>query len=201
MSESDLALRAIGGFRLSRAVWLAARLRLADLVGDGAASAGELAAASEADTDAVERLMRALAAFGVFRRDDDGRFGQTPASDAAALGPSALAAGVDRVPARRRDVRGVGRDRVRRPHRPAVVRRPPRRLLGRVLPRARRRRRAVRRGDERDHARVRGRPAGRRRRSPRSRSPSTSAAAREACSGGCWSATRTRAACSSTCPR
>ena len=30
---------------------------------------------------ALERLLQALAAFGVFRREDDGRFGQTPASD------------------------------------------------------------------------------------------------------------------------
>jgi hypothetical protein len=81
MNESDLALRALGGFRLSRAVWLAARLRLADVIGDGAASAGELAAAGGTDTDAVERLMKALAAFGVFRCEPDGRFRQTPASE------------------------------------------------------------------------------------------------------------------------
>jgi len=79
--ESDFALRTIGGFRLSRAVWLAARLRLADLIGDGAASAAELAVATDTDADALERLMQALAAFGVFRREDDGRFGQSPTSD------------------------------------------------------------------------------------------------------------------------
>jgi hypothetical protein len=83
MSSDDtgFALRMLCGFRLSRAVWLAARLRLADLVGDGPSSVTELAAASETDADALGRLMLALAAFGVFTRHDDGRFGQTPASD------------------------------------------------------------------------------------------------------------------------
>ena len=79
--DSDFALRTLGGFRLSRAVWLAARLRLADLVGDAPASVRDIAAASNTDADALERLMRALAASGVFRREDDGRFGQTPTSD------------------------------------------------------------------------------------------------------------------------
>ena len=81
MTDEAFALRILNGFRLSRAVWLAARLRLADLVGDGPAAAAELAAASETDADAVERLMRALAAFGVFRADADGRFLPTPTSD------------------------------------------------------------------------------------------------------------------------
>jgi hypothetical protein len=80
VTASDFALRVLGGFRFSRAVWLAARLRLADLVGDGTASAAELAAAGGTDAGAVERLMNALAAFGVFRRDADGRFRQSPAS-------------------------------------------------------------------------------------------------------------------------
>jgi hypothetical protein len=78
--DADLALRVLTEFRLSRAVWLAARLRLADLVGDGSASVEELAAASKTDTGALGRLMSALAAFGVFKRDGDGRFGQTAAS-------------------------------------------------------------------------------------------------------------------------
>ena len=78
---SDFALRMLGGFRLSRAVWLAARLRLADLVGDGPATVTELAAASRTDPDALERLLDALAAFGIFRRDGAAGFGQTPASE------------------------------------------------------------------------------------------------------------------------
>ena len=81
MADEQLALRLLAGFRLSRAVWLAARLRLADLAGDGPATVRELAAASETDPDALERLLRALAAFGVFRFDVGGRVGQSPASE------------------------------------------------------------------------------------------------------------------------
>lgn len=92
--DTGLALRTVGAFRLSRAVWLAARLRLADLVGEGSASVTELAAASDTDADALERLMQALAAFGVFRREDGGRFAQTPTSEADPFPPFAFAVDV-----------------------------------------------------------------------------------------------------------
>jgi hypothetical protein len=74
-------MRLVEGFRLSRAVWLAAHLRLADLIGNGPASVSEVAGASGTHGDSLERLLNALAAVGVFRRDEDGRFWPTGASD------------------------------------------------------------------------------------------------------------------------
>lgn len=77
----ELSLRAMAGFRLSRAVWLAARLRLADLIAGGRVSGAEIADAAGADRDSLQRLLNALAAAGVFRRGDDGSFGLTAASE------------------------------------------------------------------------------------------------------------------------
>jgi hypothetical protein len=77
----QFSLRVVGGFRLSRAVWLAARLRLADHVGPGPATVADLARACAADAASLERVLNALAAAGVFRRDEHGRVEQTPASE------------------------------------------------------------------------------------------------------------------------
>jgi hypothetical protein len=51
-----------------------ARLRIADLLADGPLDAATLAARTERDADAMERMMRALVALGVFARRRDGRF-------------------------------------------------------------------------------------------------------------------------------
>lgn len=63
----EFAMRVREGLWLSRATWLAACFRLADVVGDGPASAAEIAEASGTHLDSLERLMRVLAAEGVFR--------------------------------------------------------------------------------------------------------------------------------------
>jgi hypothetical protein len=81
VAPQDLALRVLVGFRLSRAVWLAARLRLADLVGPGPTSVAQLARATATDPGSLERLLNVLAAAGVFHRDVDGRFAPTATSD------------------------------------------------------------------------------------------------------------------------
>ena len=81
VEPQTLTLRVLAGFRLSRAVWLATRLRLADLIGPGPTSVTDIARASGTDAGSLERLLNALAAAGVFRRDGYGRFGPTPASD------------------------------------------------------------------------------------------------------------------------
>jgi hypothetical protein len=75
------AVRARTGFWFSRAIWLAARFRLADAVEAGPASATEIARASGTHPDSLERLMCALIAAGLFRRDGDGNYWPTPASD------------------------------------------------------------------------------------------------------------------------
>jgi O-methyltransferase domain/Dimerisation domain len=77
----ELYMRLASGFRLSRAVWLAARFRLADVIGAGPASAAEIARASGTHPDSVKRLLDALTAAGLFRSEGDGLYGPTPASD------------------------------------------------------------------------------------------------------------------------
>ena len=66
---------------VSRSVWAAAELGVADLMADGPKSAAELARACGADAGALKRLLRALAAPACFRREGDGRYGLTPVSE------------------------------------------------------------------------------------------------------------------------
>ena len=58
----------------------AATLRIADLLVDGPRSADALARESRTDRDALRRLLRALAAHGVFAEREDGTFEQTELS-------------------------------------------------------------------------------------------------------------------------
>jgi hypothetical protein len=71
----------VNSFRLSRAVWLAAHFRLADIIGAGPASAAEIAQVSGTHPDAMRRLLDALTAGGLFSTEGDGRYGPTAASD------------------------------------------------------------------------------------------------------------------------
>jgi Dimerisation domain len=78
-----------GGFMLDtlrsfwepRALWAAARLRLADAVGETPRTVEEVAEATRTEPVALRRLLNALAAAGIFRRHPDGRFASTPISD------------------------------------------------------------------------------------------------------------------------
>jgi hypothetical protein len=65
-----------------QAVHVAARLGIADLVADGPKHGAELAAATHADTTSLERLLRALVGLGIFAQDRNGRYAQSPLSDA-----------------------------------------------------------------------------------------------------------------------
>ena len=75
-----LALYQIGiGHYFSRALYLAAKLGIADLLRDGPRSAAELASATQTDAPALRRVLRLLASIGVFEeRADDGRFALSP---------------------------------------------------------------------------------------------------------------------------
>jgi len=68
---------AAGYFR-SRALCAAARLGVADAIGDGRSSVDELAAACQADPASLHRLLRALASFGVVLESAPGKFVLTP---------------------------------------------------------------------------------------------------------------------------
>jgi O-methyltransferase domain len=76
-AEVALYLR---GFQISRMLHVAAELRLADQIGDASRPIAELAAKSGAIPDMLLRLCRALAAFGIFSVDEEGRVSQTPRS-------------------------------------------------------------------------------------------------------------------------
>jgi O-methyltransferase domain/Dimerisation domain len=65
------------GHWVSRAVHVAAKLRVADLLADGPLDAAILAQRTGVHPDALFRLLRALAAVGVFPQQDGGRFGLT----------------------------------------------------------------------------------------------------------------------------
>jgi len=70
----------ISGFLVTQAVYVAARLGLADLLADRPRSVPDLARSLEVDCDALRRLLRVLAGVGVFESDDDELFRQTALS-------------------------------------------------------------------------------------------------------------------------
>ena len=65
-----------------QAIYVAALLRLADLVAPGPKSVAELAEATETHAPSLGRLLRALASIGILAEDLDGRYQPTPLSDA-----------------------------------------------------------------------------------------------------------------------
>jgi hypothetical protein len=64
----------ISGYWTSQAVYATAKLGLADLLGTGAKTAEELAAATGTHARALYRLLRALAGAGLFVEQPDGKF-------------------------------------------------------------------------------------------------------------------------------
>ena len=78
-SAQAAALRqmAAGGW-VAQALYVAAKLGVADLLAEGARRPDEIAAAAGANPDALHRVLRLLASLGVFVEDEFGRFGLTP---------------------------------------------------------------------------------------------------------------------------
>src|SRR2546426_75800 len=66
------------GNQVQQAIYVAAKLGIADLLKDGPKQSEELAQASGAHPRALYRLLRTLASFGVFAEDEQGRFELTP---------------------------------------------------------------------------------------------------------------------------
>jgi hypothetical protein len=83
-------LQLMSGFWISRCVYIAAKLGIADLLKDGPKSAEELAAASGAHAPSLFRVLRALAAVDVLTQSDDNRLGNTPLSETLIDGPGSL---------------------------------------------------------------------------------------------------------------
>jgi len=68
------------GFYLSRALYVAAKLGIADLLAEGPRPAAALAEATHTHASALARVLRLLVTAGVFAEETDGRFALTPVS-------------------------------------------------------------------------------------------------------------------------
>lgn len=92
---------AIFGFTRTQLVFVAAALRIPDLMFEGIDDAQSLAERAGVDADALRRVLRGLAAAGVLTEQDDARYGLTAAGEAlretapGSLRPFALAAGAE----------------------------------------------------------------------------------------------------------
>jgi hypothetical protein len=69
------------GYWVSQALYVAAKLGIADLLKDGPKSSDELAKATGTHVRSLYRLLRALASVGVFVESEDGRFSLTPLAE------------------------------------------------------------------------------------------------------------------------
>jgi hypothetical protein len=74
-------MQMITGFWVSQAIYIAAKLRLADLVKAQPQTAAQLAVATGTHAPSLYRLLRALASVGVFVEDEQQRFALTPLAE------------------------------------------------------------------------------------------------------------------------
>ncbi|OLC54051.1 MAG: hypothetical protein AUH85_12720 [Chloroflexi bacterium 13_1_40CM_4_68_4] len=81
MSGGDRLLDLVNAYRLSRATAVAIELRLPELVADGPSRVEDLARVTAMHAPSLRRLLRALASYGVFAEQADGRFGKTDLSE------------------------------------------------------------------------------------------------------------------------
>ncbi len=91
----------VSGYRVTQALHVVAVLGIADLLGDASRGVDDLAAATDTDAGALRRVLRALAAEGVFVESDDGSFANNELSCAlisdtpGSLRPYAMFVGAD----------------------------------------------------------------------------------------------------------
>jgi hypothetical protein len=71
----------ISGFWISRAIYIIAKLGIADHLAGGPKAAEEIAAATNTNAGAIYRIFRALSSVGVLTEESDHRFGLTPLSE------------------------------------------------------------------------------------------------------------------------
>lgn len=76
-AETARMLELINGFQVSRAVCVAAQLRLPDLIEQGQSTLAELACSTSTHAPSLLRLLRVLASVGVFEFDSDNRVAMT----------------------------------------------------------------------------------------------------------------------------
>src|SRR5580700_11407973 len=87
-SSAASLLRLIWGIHISRCVYAVAELGIADLLADGPLSSSELAAATGTHGPSLYRVLRVLAALGVFAESDGRRFELTAIGERLRSGAS-----------------------------------------------------------------------------------------------------------------
>ncbi len=80
-SASEELLRWVTGYRITQALYVVAKLGIADQLADGPKDAATLARPAGVLPDPLHRVLRALASVGVLTLDGSGRFGLTRASE------------------------------------------------------------------------------------------------------------------------
>jgi len=78
LSPAAAMLGLITGFRVSRALYVAAKLGIADRLSNGRKSIDELARLTSVHAPSLFRVMRARASVGIFAEDEQGRYTLTP---------------------------------------------------------------------------------------------------------------------------
>lgn len=78
---SAAMLNLINGFHVARALYIAARLKLSDLVEGGASDCKTLAALTDTDAPSLYRVMRVLVSAGVFEMDERERVTLNPLAE------------------------------------------------------------------------------------------------------------------------
>jgi len=84
MAEADLKVQMnqlIRGYWTTQAIFVAAELRIADLLAEGPKSPEDLGKQAGVNGDMLYRVLRALASIGIFAEDADGRFYLTPLAE------------------------------------------------------------------------------------------------------------------------
>lgn len=81
LSPQDQVVRLASGYWHTQAIYVAAKLGIADALKDGPRSADELATSTGTHPRALYRLLRALASLGIFAEDEQQRFVLTPMAD------------------------------------------------------------------------------------------------------------------------
>jgi O-methyltransferase/methyltransferase family protein len=81
MQASATVLRMIQGLLISRAVYVAAKLAIPDLLENGPRTSDELARLTKSHPAALYRVLRLLTALGIFTEPEPGSFGLSPLGD------------------------------------------------------------------------------------------------------------------------
>ncbi len=83
----QLLLQMLTGYWVSQAIYVAAKLGIADLVKPAPQTSATLAQATGTHAPSLYRLLRMLASVGIFVEDSQGRFGLTPLAQCLVDGP------------------------------------------------------------------------------------------------------------------